>query len=291
MPQSIDNRRFFTLSSVAVIGDMLLLFSFTENTADDIIGLSLSALLSAFLAVFLKWVSKLLLKSKLFNNGAFFGTVCVALSFVLLATALFCIDNFSNYASNVMLDTKEPFIAFITISLLAVILGFSKIDTLLKLALLLFSIVSLLIVLMFCFSVSFMEIKYLIPYKTPTFSGSFSAFFSSFPVFVSTAIPLTIIGTKVKKGYFALSYAVGTSLVILAFINILLVFGSEFAATLNFPYSKAVSTAALGHIFSRLDVFLYAVCFFTCLIKASVCLSAFSSVTSKLINKILLEKN
>lgn len=290
MTRSVDNRRFFMLAVIAVIGDMLLLFSFTENTADDIIGLLLSAVLATLIAVLFKVCAEIMQKSKFYNNRLVFGVICVSLCLVVLITALYCVMNFSNYASNVMLGTKEILITFVSFSVLVTVLGFSKKNILLKLSLLLFSAVFLLIIFMFAFSTAFMEVKYLIPYKVPTFSGSFSAFLTSFPVFLSTAVPLTVIGIRVKKRYFALSYVLGIALTVIAFINILSVFGSEFASTLEFPYSKAVSTASLGHIFSRLDIFLYCVCFFTCLIKASVCVSSLSFLTTKFLNN-LLEKN
>jgi hypothetical protein len=47
------------------------------------------------------------------------------------------------------------------------------------------------------------------------------------------------------------------------------IFGGDFASNLSYPYSQAVSTASMGEIFSRLDGFLYATCFFTTIIKCS----------------------
>ena len=79
------------------------------------------------------------------------------------------------------------------------------------------------------------------------------------------------------------STALFSALFSLCTINVLGIFGSEFAATLRYPYAIAVSSAATGEIFSRLDGFFYIICFFCALIKIGAAINAFNQ-TRKALN-------
>ncbi len=287
MKELCFNRKFFALAATTVVGDNLLLFYFTKNTANDLLGFVLAAAVVTACAFFIKFAlkSKTLLKLK--NKPFISWVLFLGLSVAILISLTFCLLNLSAYVSGVMLKGSSialPFIAFLGLS---VVLAFSKREKLFKFSLLIFPLFTVLILLMFGFSLPFAQIKYLIPYKEPTLFGALGAFIRYFLYFISSLLPLSVLGKNIKNPPMALSFIFGLGFVLISFLNTLLVFGSEFASTLIYPYSSAVSTASIGHIFSRLDIFLYIVCFFCGLIKAAVCLFSFRVILKQKIKKIL----
>lgn len=285
-----DSRRILCLFSLIVVGDIILCFSFTKNTTDDIIGILSAFILSTTTVVILKKITELW-KNKSFKYKQ---TITVAVMLfaclLLVLVALFTVYNFSSYAANIMLSTNELVLPFISFAALATVIAFSHKNVLMKLSLILFPAVLVLIIVMFGFSVQFMNVKYLIPYKAPDDFGFIKTFLPLYLSLTASSVPMLVIGRENKKRSFALSYLLGIGLLILCLINTIAIFGGELAATLEYPYSYAVSTASMGEIFSRLDGALYAVCFFTGIVKTSACIFAALCLLRSLIQKILSPK-
>lgn len=271
-----DNRRFICLSSLIIVGDIILCLTFTKNTTDDILGIIAAFILSVAVALLLKKCTELWNVKQFKYKQTLTVVFLLAADLLLVTLAVFAVCNFSKYASNIMLSTKEIFLPFVSLGGLAVLIAFSDKNVLFKLSLLLFPAVVIFIIVMLAFSVQFMNVKYLIPYKAPNGAGFLKTFLPLFLSLVSSAVPMLVLGKENKKRSFALSYLFGIGLLVLCIVNTLGIFGGELAATLSYPYSEAVSTASMGEIFSRLDGFLYATCFFTVIIKASACI--FSAV-------------
>lgn len=271
-----DNRRFICLSSLIIVGDIILCLSFTKNTTDDVLGIIAAFILSVVAVLLIKKGTELWGVKQFKYKQTLSVVFLLAAALLLVTVAVFTVYNFSRYAANIMLSTKEIFLPFVTFAGLAVLIASSDKNLLLKLSLLLFPAVVIFIIVMFAFSAQFMNVKYLLPYKTPDGAGFLKTFLPLFLSLVSSAVPMLVMGKENKKRSFLWSYLFGIGLLMLCIVNTLGIFGGELASTLSYPYSQAVSTASMGEIFSRLDGFLYAVCFFTGIVKTSACI--FSAV-------------
>ena len=282
----VDVRSFYCLVVPTLVGETGLILRFTGNTANDMVGILLALILSAAAVFIIKWITDLTCRAKRkvrFLETAFLIFGSLALFFTATLTAY----RFSQYVSKVMLAKNITAIAFLLFSVLCVLIGLKSKELLLKLAVLLFVPTVLFILIMFIFSVRFMEIKYLIPYKDMTVTGCFSVFWSLWPYLTLSGVAVVALGEKTKKRHFIFFYLISGVQIGLFTVNVLGIFGSEFANTLNYPYSSAVATASLGHVFSRLDVLLYGVAFFTCLLKTSVCFFGGIRLLTKSLEKIL----
>ncbi len=280
-----DSIKFICLGTLTLLGETVLTLSFSANTANDILGIFLAFLLSACV-VFLtrKLISVWERKSFKYKRPL---SIAVSLFSALLffTVALFTAYEFSRYAAQVMLSVGDLLLPFVTFSFIALLYAKDK-KLLFKTALLLFPIAVIIILLIFGFSLPFMSLKYLIPYKYPSvkFAGSFFPLLSTITL---SALPLTVLCKKQSGKAFSGVFFVAFVLLSAISVNVIALFGSELASTLSYPYSEAVSTATLSQIFSRMDGFLYALSVFTCLIKTTVSLRAGYYLLKSSLQKIL----
>ncbi len=251
---------------VAVLLDSVLSLKFTGNLTDDIIGIALAVSLS-FLTV--------LLIRKIYNYT--FGKVAV-LPFILGAVFVTLLG-FSSFASSVMLGGGSLLLPFLSMLIIAVYLGMCEKKVLYKISAVAAIISAALFIIIFCFSIRFMSIKYLIPYKTV--DGWILKTF--LPLYLNLSLAfliLAVIGNSIKE--LLTSASVFAGLFVLVTVNALGIFGSELASTISYPYATAISTAATGEIFSRLDGFFYLICFFCALIKTGAAVYAFKETVGKI---------
>ncbi len=282
-----NSKNFVFLLAAVIVGESVVSYPFSGNIGNDLLGGILGIVFAALSVVALKYGRKKLtvsdprLKAFLLLAVAAFS----ALSFSI------CLFKFSEYAGRVMLNTSSlvlPAISFIILIAFTVKKG---IRVIFKLGSVLFFLSAVFILLTFALSLPYIEMKYLSFYKTPTIGGFFYSFVSTFTTALIAALPMLFLSKEQKTKVVLWGFVLGGGAVLVCLINTLGVFGAEFANTLSFPYSSAVSTASVGKIFSRMDPFLYCTCFFTCLMKCSVCLYAIISALKKLPFKILFGKN
>lgn len=286
----MNNRGFVCFGALAIVGDMILRFSFTENTTNDMIGLTSALALSTVLAVAAAWAlkgyNKLSFKIKPVVTAVACLLAVIPVTFVALHSAYI----FAHFVTDVMLErvgATLPFITFLALSLFA---AFSGRSLMLKFSVIAFPALVVLIVLMFGFSIPFMSIKYVIPYKAPS-RDFISFFFDIFINFLSVLIPILVLGKNSKKRHFVYLTLIGGSLVILSVINTVAIFGGEFSAGLGYSYLYAVSTASLGQIFSRMDLLLYAICFLSTFIKTAGCFASVVLLFKAAAGKIIFQKS
>ncbi len=280
-----DSIKFICLGTLTLLGETVLTLSFSTNTANDILGVFLAFLLAACV-VFLtrKLISVWARKNFKYKRPL---SIAVSLFFALLffTVALFTVYEFSRYAAQVMLSVGNMLLPFVSFSLIALLYARGK-KQLFKTALLLFPVAVIIILLIFGFSLPFMSLKYLIPYKYPTVELA-KSFFPLFSAITLSALPLMVLCKKQSGKAFSGVFLIAFILLSAITVNVIALFGSELASTLSYPYSEAVSTATLSHIFSRMDGFLYALSVFTCLIKTSVCVKAGYYLLKSSLQKIL----
>ena len=276
---------FICLAVLVFLGDILLKLRFSGNLANDIIGIVGAFILSVLTLFLIKGVMYLFKKGSFrFKNTVGFTLSVLALLFLLLIS-IFTLYNFSLFAAPVMLTSKSIFFPFLIMLSISLLLGLGSKNVFYKLSIITLPIVAVIIIIMAAFSVQFMSVKYLIPYK----SADTSFIDILFPLYLNltaSLLPLFLLSGKIKAKTFCASYTVAFLIVGVCATNTLGIFGSEFASTLNYPYSLAVSTASMGEIFSRLDGFFYAICFFTVLLKTGLCIYSFKVELLRLIRII-----
>lgn len=273
------------VSSITVLGDLLLSLKFSGNLLSDVLGFALVFLAAVLMLFAIKYVVSIWGNLKFKGKEILRLTVLFLSVLILITTALFTAYNFSRYASQVMLSVKDIFLPFVSVFAIALFLAFGGKKVLLKISVLTFPLVLGVIVFMFAFSVQFMNIKYLLPHK-PINMSLISSFVPLMLNLLASVLPIVFLGKNQKGKSLAAAYLLSFLVFSLSVINVLALFGSELAATLDFPYSVSVSTASMGEIFSRLDGFFYAVAFFTALIRIAVCIYAAKEIALKFFCKI-----
>ena len=258
------------LISLTLLGDAVLIMKFSGNLADDIIAVFSAVVLSLFSALILK---------------RFYKYTAVKFVFIVLIilSALFTVLNFSLFASEAMLKGEDMVFPFVIFSALVFYLGLTDKKVICKTALVSGALTALLIIAITVLSIRFMSAKYLLPHSLPELSAS-KTFTSVYFSLTAAFVPIL---TVIKKMRELISPAIAFAfLFTLGLITPLGHFGSEYAATLSYPYAVAVSSAAQGDVFSRLDGLFFFSCFFTCLTKAAVCIYALRQIYIQLISKI-----
>ncbi len=277
-----SDRGFKYLLAALLIGETVISLHLSGNISNDLFGFAVGLVIGCGLA----FLTKCIVGRKGRQNKLW--TI-----FVLILSAvgfIFCAYSFSRYASEVMLCTDSLILPLISFSLLAFFAAKKGMGVLLKLGPLLFFVAAFFMLLAFGFSLPFIEVKYLSLYRLPTLSGLLeTALRVGGRVYIALVPALFLEKDQKGKQLFG-GFALGGGAILLCLVNTLGLFGAEFASRLSFPYSYAVSAATVGKIFSRMDPFLYCICFFTCLIKCSVCLYAALSAVKKLPFKILFQK-
>lgn len=286
----LQNRNFVFLMALAFVGEGFLVFPFSSNTASDMVGV-FSAIVFCVAAALLSKAAADFYVKRQFKAKEVFSCAIVFLFCIIMVFAAFnTAFSFSKYVAEVMLFKGWELLAFAVILVLSIITAVSQRRVLFKLGLVLFFVSAIFIVLMFCFSIPFMSLKYVIPYKSFSVSDSFDIFKNFSLSLLPLILPALILGKNQKSREFSKAFALGGVLLVLCFVNTLAVFGSEFASTLLYPYSSAVSTAEFGELFYRMDGFLYATCFFSCFAKTSAFLTATFILLREVLYKIILRK-
>ncbi len=281
---------FAFAAATVLLGDLLLRLDFSGNALSDLLGFALAVLAS--------FATLLLLKggvSYIQQNGVKFGSALslgadISAFLLLLLSALYTVWNFSAFAGERMLKTDSVLLPFVTFALLTLSFVFLGKKTIYKLGVILFPLVALIIVAVFVFSLRFMSIKYLIPYKALEIKETTHMFMPAFCSLVSAVIPLAFFEDKNGRGGLKTGFFLGCAGVITALINVIGIFGSELASLREYPYPDAISVASMGDSFSRMDGFIYLACFFTCFLKAGMAFFAAGQIARKRVEKILYQK-
>lgn len=276
---------FICLAVITLVADLFLSLKFTGNLASDVIGISSAFVLSALTVLFIKFLLNLLYKSRLKNKNLIENSVGFLFLILFLILIVFTLSSFCEFAAPFMLSTKNIFFPSCLTFLIALLLGGKKDTVLYKISLIILPVTLTTLILIAAFSVQFMDAKYLAVYKLPD-ASFIKVYLPIYLKLTASAAPLLVFCDKVKYKSLASSYLIAFLVIAVCFINVLGIFGSELASTLNYPYAVAVSTASMGEIFSRLDGFFYAICFFATLIKTGLCVFSFKQGLVKFISNI-----
>lgn len=287
----VSSRNFICLISLAFIGDTVLIFSFSGNTASDIVGFVTAVAATVLVAVALKgladFYSKLQFRHKEILDSTIKLLLCTASVYIAFLTAY----NFSSFAARVMLDNELILLPFVIMLALGVLTALKGREVLYKIGLILFVCAAVFIILIFGFSMPFMNVKYLSFYEGFSADKGFDFFKDFFLSLSPLVIPAVFLGKAEKKSKILAAFSLGGGLLALSFIGTLAVFGTEFASTLQYPYYYAVSTAEFGELFYRMDGFLYALGIFSVFAKISVFILTAFLLLKDVLNKIIFRKS
>ncbi len=170
---------------------------------------------------------------------------------------------------------------FITVALILTKGGVSVVE---KTAVIFFVLGAVLTLVIFLFSLPKMDTKYIMPSGAPNIAvvavnGLKTALRISVAAIVSVAL---IFGKDVNVRPVFFGSIVGGVFILLFTLGTLLIFGGGFASTLRYPYVAAVSTAAMGDIFSGLEGFLYVSVFLFSVFKIFILISGIKMVAANI---------
>ncbi len=275
------------LISLAVAGNFLISLPLSADDGSDLLGTGIAVVFS-FLTIILFYRTLTTLFSKDINsvsNSVKISLIAVYLlaEAVLIYTAVITLTEFSQFAASVMLPNVRTSVIFATFVLAAALISRKK-TALSKTAAVLLFITAVLVIVIFIFSVPKMSLKYVLPMGKADIGDSLKTALSVYlKSFAAIFIPISVIGCRVKgMKSVIIGNSVGMSIIVLCMLNTLLVFGGGFASTLSYPYTSAVSTVAMGDMFSGMDGFLYVTVIFTCIIKTALVFYAIRVLASKI---------
>lgn len=273
--------------ALALFGESALTLKYSSNLVSDLLGYAAALLLTGALFFTLPLLIRLAKKTHFCTKNFFKGTVFILSALICLVLAFSSALAFSHFAEIHMHPPFGSVLVLVGFAAFCIFAAIQKITLFGKLSIILLPLSAVSLFFIMGFSVGFMDIKYLIPYKAPDLSLIRHAFSSSILVCFPTVLPLTVTVGRLSNHKKATAFCIFAVLLTLCFISPLGLFGSELSSTLSYPYPAAVGTAAIGDIFSRLDPLFYTVAFFSCFFKAALCLKAFLLFLEKFFCEIL----
>lgn len=275
------------ICALALFGEVSLTLRYSSNLVSDLLGYAAALLLTGALFFTLPLLIRLAKKTHFCTNVFSKGAVFILSALISLLLAFSSALAFSHFAEIYMHPPFGSLLVLVGFAAFCIFAAIQKISLFGKLSIILLPLSAAFMFFIMGFSVGFMDIKYLIPYKAPDFSLIRHTFSSVVLVCLPTVVPLAVTLGRLSKAQKVASFIIFTVLLALCFISPLALFGSELSSTLSYPYSSAVGTAAIGDIFSRLDPLFYTVAFFSCFFKAALSLKAFLLFIEKFFCEIL----
>lgn len=277
MHRKVFGKALFSLSSLFVLGDAIIVFPQKSGADYTIFSFITASLLGLFLYFLISFIcGKLAVghNEKTFKK-ALENSILIIVSVFSAFVGADTFIIFARFISDVILKTTPIYI--ITVVLLGVVIyfAFKKQESILKFSLISFIAVLILIIFFFFASFSDYEIKNLAlkqSIELNTFYKSLKTFIKN-PILSCLLLPFYYRFALKEKNATAHSGVVaGYILLGICIMSSVLLFGSGLSATLSYPYFSAVSTITVGRLYTRLDGFLYFVYFVTSIIKITVCI-------------------
>lgn len=271
-------RHTVTLSALFVLGDAIIILP--VKNADNFTFLAF--LLSFFLLLsvsFLAGLSVPVLVNTTVNSSRLKKGITVCVCVLLSLFALFCAaDTFSetvSFISQVILPNTNKFFIILLYGFTATYFALKRQENIFKFSLIAFAVTATVILFFFFALMGKYEWHNIFIYKLPAFSEIFS---QTKPYIINPVLPIVLLpfyfGFALKHRNLKAQITgvfMGAALLGLAVLISVLLFTSDLAGRLDYPFSSAISTVSVGRLFTRLDGFSYFVYFICSLLKISVC--------------------
>lgn len=251
-----QNKHFFAVSLLSVLGNTIITAPEKEIENFNFAVFLISEIFAVIVCYFTFFMP--------FNKIT--AIVILVLSFYCTAETF---TGFVGFVYNDLLTEAYPFLIIVPFVIIIVFAARCKIEVFLK-----FSLVCLLpaiaiILFFFCATLSDFNIKNIFVLKFSNMGEILKQFFSVLKSIVFPGI-LAVFFAKdentaeksVLSGLFG-----GYILLGAVILNSVLLFGTDLAVALDYPYSSAGSTVTFGILFTRMDGVLYFLYFVTCFVK------------------------
>ena len=269
------------LTALFILGNGVIVFP--RNQADQYT--FLAYLLCAF-AAFILYLALTPLINKVYgfksteNTKSYKKALLLILYFLTAATSFFTavstFVDFSVFVSELILSELPVVFAFLAFLLIVVVFALRLREEFLKFSLLALTFTAVVILFFFISSIGDYKLDRIFIFTFPDFKTLFPQIkeylFNPMLSLLLVAIYEVFVFEKVRKNISLWGVGLGFLLLGLCILNSVLLFGTHFAATLDFPYASARSTVTIGRLFTRLDGFSYFVYFAACITKITVCL-------------------
>jgi len=267
------------ISALFVLGQAGITLPFNNSSEVTFLGYMLSAVV-AFFAV---WLLSIILNHFLPDKKPS-GIKKYMLSALYIVITVFsvyvfadCFQKFCEFISLFVLPETPMIVIGILFAAVIIYLGLQKKEVLYKLGLIAFLISAFLLAVLFLFSLPRFEFKNIFLLRLPKADEIIG---QAKPYLKNAFIPLLLlpfyvrlVAEKKENGCTVFGVIFGILLLSVTLLSGLLIFGSEAAGRIEFPYSEAIGTVTVGDIFTRMDGFSYFVFFSSCFVKCEVCIA------------------
>lgn len=222
--------------------------------------------------------------NRVLETGAKAGFVQKPLRFVLLAAAgVFALFSFAStltafvdFAKTLVLPRVSTVLIGSILLLTLLYILYKRQENFLKYTLIVFVPVIFFILLFFIGGWDSYEVSHILIYRVPDFTVIWQQMkpLLKNPVLPAVLLPVysSLVLNRQERKSVTAGILIGYGVLGLMILSSVLLFGSQLASALPYPFSSGVSTVNAGRLFTRLDGFSY-FCYFVCsLIKLGVCL-------------------
>lgn len=263
---------YASLAIMAVFGTSAFKARVSSSDGVELIALALTLLLSvgtlcATLKIARLFKNKITLAK---DNQKLLSAVFFLSANLCLFAGLFSLAKLVEVCKNTVALKLELGIIILALIITVGVLAYFRKTVLLKFSGLFFVLCSVLIIAIFCFSFRYMSVKYLEIRTFPKITEIAQVTFKNFVFeFLPVLLPIVVLCAD-KPLPTIVGGGLGVALTLLTAANTILIFGSNFASELYYPYASAVNTVSLGELFSRMDAAVYPICFFPGIIRIAV---------------------
>ena len=292
---SVIQKAVFYKSSAAacalfVRGNAVMVFP--TKTADEytFLGFLVSAVCGIGLCIAFIPIADALIRE---NSGGVFIKIVKALVFLILAvaalhTAADAFSDFSDFSSEVILPDTAKAVITAVFGFAVIFFALKRQEDTLKFALIGFVFTAVAAVFFFFAMSENYNVSNIYISRLPDF-GEFKNAVK--PYFIKVTLPALLLpfyrglvfGNKRSTACFT-GTAIGYILLGLCILSPVMLFGTQLAGKLSYPYASAVSTVSVGKLFTRMDGFSYFIYFIAAITKINICIFIAVSALKKIRN-------
>ncbi len=260
------------VSALFILGQFIITLPFISGFY-SLLGYLLSAVAGVLICLICVPLTEKIVTGKIaFLKGIILFSICVLAAFTLAETfKIFC-----RFVCDVLLDSASLFFSVVLFGGVCIYFAFRRQEDILKFSLLSF-IYSIAVIIIFTLLLlpNLKAENIILPENfslSRLIDGTKKQFFSIYVPAVLLGFYQYAVFGKTQKSAVLGGVTIGALVLSVCLFSCVLLFGAEFSAVLDFPYSAAVSSISVGRLFSRLDALLYFVFLVCCLVKIQVCI-------------------
>ena len=269
-----------SLTALFILGNSVIIFPQKNANEYSFLAYIISAIAAVVIYIlFSPLVRKLFLNQQGKNLKPYKKILLLILYLAVAALSLSVATetfiDFSYFGFKVILNDLTPILSFLCFFAVILFFAFKRQENFLKFCFLAFFFIAAVIVIFFLLCIKDYRIQNIFIFALPSYKTLFSQI-KDYALNPTAAVLLiavyeTGVFGKIRKKASVYGIILGFALLGLCLLNSLLLFGSNLAALLDYPYASAISTVTVGRLFTRLDGFSYFVYFTSCLTKITVC--------------------